>query len=62
MFANENKPEFLNAAGNAQRAALWMRRYAHILWTIIGIGEDPYPESGEVVSISQNDVGTLNFG
>lgn len=61
MFANENKPEFLNAGGNAQRAALWMRRYAHILWTIIGIGEDPYPEGGEVVSISRNDVGTLNL-
>jgi hypothetical protein len=45
MYANENKPEFLNVGGNAQRAALWMRRYAHILWTIIGIGEDPYPEN-----------------
>lgn len=60
MFANNNIPEFLNAAGNAQRAAEWMRRYAHILWTIIGIGEDPYPEAENVV-ISGNDVGTLKL-
>ena len=41
MLANENQPQFLNAAGNAQRTALWIRRYAHILWEIIGIGQEP---------------------
>ena len=62
MLANENKPEFLNAAGNAQRSALWIRRYAHILWTIIGIGDDPYPDGGiDTVTISRKDVGTLNL-
>ena len=61
MFANQNTPEFLNAGGNAQRAALWMRRYAHILWTIIGIGEDPYPGAGDVMTISPSEVGTLKL-
>ncbi len=41
MFANNNTPEFLNAAGSTQRVATWIKFYAHELWTIIGIGDDP---------------------
>lgn len=41
MFANENKPEFLNAAGNAQRTIWWVNYYAHLIWQISGVGEEP---------------------
>ena len=41
---NTNQAEFLNAAGSAQRVAYWIKQYAHELWTIIGIGEDPLNE------------------
>lgn len=41
MFANENTPVFLNAAGTATKSAKWIREYAHILWEIIGIGAEP---------------------
>ena len=41
MFANENTPVFLNAAGSARLTPKWIREYAHILWEIIGIGDEP---------------------
>ena len=41
MFTNENKPEFLNAGGNAQRAVWWVNYYAYEFWKIIGIGDEP---------------------
>lgn len=41
MFANENKPEFLNAGGSALRVVWWINYYAYELWKIIGIGEEP---------------------
>ena len=41
MLAGENKPEFLQMAGSTRQTAYWVRQYAHELWTIIGIGDDP---------------------
>ena len=41
MFANNNTPEFLQMAGTARLTPKWIREYAHILWEIIGIGEEP---------------------
>ena len=42
MFTGDPEtPYFLNAAGSTQRVAYWIKYYAHELWTIIGIGDDP---------------------
>lgn len=41
MFANENKPEFLQMAGSTRQTAHWVQEYAHLFWQIIGIGDDP---------------------
>ena len=60
MFANENTPEFLNAAGSTQRVAHWIKNYAHELWLIIGIGDDPIGTS-EAQTIGAKDVGTLTL-
>lgn len=45
MLANCNKPEFLSMAGSTRQTAHWVKQYAHILWEIIGIGEDPLAEA-----------------
>lgn len=41
MYTNENTAVFLNAGGSARLTPKWIREYAHILWEIIGIGDEP---------------------
>ena len=41
MFANSNAPIYMQMGGSARLTPVWIRRYAHELWEIIGIGNEP---------------------
>lgn len=58
MLASPNAPLYMQQGGSTRQTAYWIRQYAHMLWEIIGIGEEP---NAEQVTISAKDVGSIKL-
>ena len=41
MFASENAPVYMQMGGSTRQTRYWVNQYAHMLWEIIGIGDEP---------------------